>query len=42
MYSYVYYVHSDKLCLSSADEAYRRQLGLDGVAQTSYVVYRLR
>jgi hypothetical protein len=41
VYSYVYYAYSDTLCLSAGDEVFRRQLGLDGVAQTSYVVYRL-
>ena len=41
VYSYVYYVYSDRICLRSANEVFRRNLGLDGVAQTSYVVYRL-
>ena len=41
VYSYVYHAYSDRLCLRAADEVFRRNLGLDGVAQTSYVVYRL-
>jgi hypothetical protein len=41
VYSYVHHAYSDRICLRAGDEAFRRDLGLDGVAQTSYVIYRL-
>jgi len=41
VYSYVYRVYSDPLCLAPQQEVYRRFLGKDGVADATYVVYRL-
>ncbi len=42
VYSYLYGVYSDVVPLRESDEVFRRALGEDGVAQVSYVVWRLR
>ncbi|HEX8012220.1 MAG TPA: hypothetical protein VF814_15000 [Casimicrobiaceae bacterium] len=41
VYSYLYGVYSDKIALTPADEVYRKFLGKNGIADTTYVVYRL-
>lgn len=42
VYSYVYRRYSDAICLRARDEAFRRALGKDGVADAAYVVWRFR
>ena len=41
VYSYVYRVDSDRICLSSSGEVFRRAMGRMGIGSVSYVVYEL-
>ena len=40
VYSYLYGVYSDKITFTPRDEVYRKFLGKNGIADTTYVVYR--
>lgn len=42
VYSYEFNVYSDPIPLYQSDEVFRQSLGKDGLADASYVVYRLR
>jgi len=40
VYSYLYGVYSDRITFTPRDEVYRKFLGKNGIADTTYVVYR--
>ena len=42
VYSYVYRVYSDRICLHESSEVFRREVGRMGVGYAAYVVYALR
>ena len=41
VHSYVYRVDSDRICLASSKEVFRRAMGPMGIGEVSYVVYAL-
>jgi hypothetical protein len=41
VHSYVYRTDSDRICLDSSAEVFRRDMGRMGIGQVSYVVYAL-
>jgi hypothetical protein len=41
VHSYVYRRDSDRICLSSSAEVFRRDMGRMGIGHVSYVVYAL-